>query len=42
VGVKDMEETIEPLIDGWNDRGEPFVWPMTPDQILSPQEKPEH
>ena len=32
--VKDLNTKIRAFIDGWNDRGHPFVWTKTADQIL--------
>ena len=32
--VPDLITAIRTLIDGWNDRCQPFVWTKTADQIL--------
>ena len=37
--VKDLIAAIEAFIDGWNDRGHPFTWTKTPDELL-PRCKP--
>lgn len=32
--VKGLTATIRAYIDGWNDRGRPFIWTKTSEQIL--------
>jgi hypothetical protein len=38
--VAELIETIEPFIDGWNDRCEPFTWTKTPDEIIAKAVRP--
>ena len=33
--VKELNTKIRAFIDGWNDRGHPFIWTKTADQILA-------
>ena len=32
--VADLIAAIRRFIDGWNDRGEPFVWTKTADEVI--------
>jgi transposase len=38
--VAELIEAIERLIDGWNERCEPFTWTKTPDEIITKAVRP--
>jgi transposase len=38
--VRELIETIETFIDGWNDRCQPFIWTKTADEVIAKAVRP--